>query len=148
MIFHDLLNITKAKSLNASEFRVWCNTMRYLVGYVKHSNLVMVIAETEPDLSKCSSLVTAESAVVDETDNTLMNETSLVDANNTEINATDLLIDQKLLYSLNRYRKKPQHCYNKYPNESSLLPCSFATNIFIVKHLILKTLDCRLEKIV
>jgi hypothetical protein len=131
-----LLNITKAKSLNASEFRVWCNNMRYLVGYVKHSNLVMVIAETEPDLSKCLSLVNVESEVLDESGNTIMNETSLVDANNTEINATDLVIDQKLLYSLNRYRKKPQHCYNKYPNESSLLPCSLATNIFKVKHLI------------
>lgn len=61
-------NITKWKSLEASEFRVWCNSTagshlgvgptprRYLAGYVHHSNLLMLVVEDEFELIHCGNM--------------------------------------------------------------------------------------------
>lgn len=63
-------NITKWKDLDSSEYRVWCNSTsgqhlgkepqprRYLAGYVKHSNLLMLVVEDEFELIHCSNMST------------------------------------------------------------------------------------------
>ncbi len=56
-------NITKWKELDASEYRIWCNSTagagaqrKYLAGYVKHSNLLMLIVEDEFELYHCGNM--------------------------------------------------------------------------------------------
>ena len=107
------LNIEKAKHLNASEFRTWCKPKRYLVGYIKHSNLIMVIAEHEPDLSKCKNLTVNEIQT---------EKIKTWQTNENQTNSTENVDDKKLIASLNRYRKKPTHCRNKFKNESGMFP--------------------------
>ena len=116
------LNIEKAKYLNGSDFRAWCNTKRYMVGYIKHSNLIMVVAENEPELKNCVNV-----SVIYQND---YNETDSLEPNMNDTNITEVVVDKKLIATLNRYRKKPLNCYNKYLNESSLLPCSNAQRLF------------------
>lgn len=54
-------NLTKWKSLDASEMRVWCNSTnshpkKFLAGYVKHSNLIMLVVEDEYELIYCGNM--------------------------------------------------------------------------------------------
>ena len=101
----------------------------------------MIVAENEPEYSKCTNLTKVE---MQNELNAKTNETNKADQFYNETNSTDsdFIVDQKLIASLNRYRKKPLHCYNKYENESSLLPCSNA-NVYNVNNLlIVLILEC------
>ena len=57
-------NLTKWKELDASEVRVWCNSTynqqmiqrKFLTGYVRHSNLIMLIVEEEFELIHCGNI--------------------------------------------------------------------------------------------
>ncbi len=58
-------NLTRWKELDASEFKIWCNSTagsgaqrKYLAGYVKHSNLIMLIVEDEFELYHCGNMST------------------------------------------------------------------------------------------
>ncbi|CAF0767770.1 unnamed protein product [Brachionus calyciflorus] len=141
-------NLTKWSTLDASELRVWCNSTnntqrKFLAGSVKHSNLIMLVVEDEFELIHCGNLSSLiknyEQPLVD--DNTT-NET-LTTSNkslNTELidltqNLSKYLNDSngtvsslnklnpKNDFTVNRYRKKPEHCHNLFVNEKQYLPC-------------------------
>lgn len=57
-------NLTRWKTLDASHLRTWCNSTahgqpgerRYLIGYVRHSNLIMLVVEDEFELYHCGNM--------------------------------------------------------------------------------------------
>ena len=116
-------NITKWKTMDSGELKTWCNsssnqTRNYLAGYLKNSNLIMLVVEDETEVSKCGSI-----------DNLIKNrppswESKLPKSQNNPKNET------KNKYSINRYRKDPEYCHNYYPNESQIFFCkSFSSSI-------------------
>jgi hypothetical protein len=89
----------------------------------------MVVAENEPELKNCMNVSIIYRKQYNETEESF-------DLNMNETNITEVVVDKKLIATLNRYRKKPLNCYNKYPNESILLPCSNAQRLFNRNYLI------------
>ena len=113
-------NITKWKERDASELKVWCNsteTRHYLAGYLQHSNLLMLIVEDEHEINKCGN-INFNSTKRPESWN------SRVLAKNQQVN--DSMKIDKNNYTINRYRKKPKHCHNYYPNESLIFECAIS----------------------
>lgn len=54
-------NITKWRTIDPSELKTWCNATvghhkHYMAGYLKQSNLIMVVVEDESQVSKCGSV--------------------------------------------------------------------------------------------
>ena len=112
-------NISKWNSLNASQLKIWCNTTenavqrQYLVGYLKHSNLLMLVVENQKDFIKCASI------------DTLRKNMSLY-----SLKANETL--KKNNYSIIRYRStkfaEQNSCYDHYANESDLFQCVNSVN--------------------
>jgi hypothetical protein len=119
------LNIKKARSLNAAELDTWCAPKRYLVGYVQKSNLLMLVVEDELNLTRCGNV---QDKIINTVDDLESNNNNNF---NSAQNNTDSLEEENFLsLKVNRYRKPPPFCHNKYPNESILLPCA---NSYYVK---------------
>jgi hypothetical protein len=126
-------NIYKWKSMDTGEIRKWCNgTRRYLAGYMKHSNLLMVAVENEPKTTKCGSIeVLAKQRPQTWTQRTKNNSTKLKSNANSNLFSTNNKTRRD--YSINRYRKNPDYCHNYYPNESQVFFCkshAIASNQF------------------
>lgn len=112
-------NITKWKSIDASEKRIWCNSTNirrhYLAGYLKHSNLLMLAVEDENEVSKCGSIeILTKSRPLSWNSRLLKNKSK----NNNSLNKVE-----KRNYTINRYRKNPEYCHNYYSNESEIFFC-------------------------
>ena len=163
-------NLTKWKTLDHSEMRVWCNSTapfngnprKFLTGYIKHSNLIMLVIEDEYELIHCGNMSQlirnhlgpnydkANLTFLNETNSTsnLTNLNENYNIQETYLNATDNPISEYVLpsnelsandsnstqsseivyhdrndFSINRYRKKPDSCYNFFLDEKEYLPC-------------------------
>lgn len=109
-------NISNWKNRDAATLKSWCHSSddhqkKYLAGYLRKSNLIMVVAEYESQVSKCGSI---ESLAKNRPQ--AWNHRS---ANSTNANVTDI----KKKYSINRYRNNPEYCHNYFANESSIFFC-------------------------
>ena len=182
-------NISKWKELDSSEYKTWCNSTsgahlglgphprRYLAGYVKHSNLLMLVVEDEFELIHCGNMSqiinkhTKPQAGDNNNDNlnNITNTTSnftietisdaqsrielkkkeeekdfgiikisdfsdMYEIGEDEIgnfsNSTQISIyNRKNDFMINRYRRRPDHCHNIFPNEKEFLPCSYAISM-------------------
>lgn len=124
-------NYTKWKSLNASEFRTWCNSTpsedtkqsfiqprRFLAGHIKYSNLIMLIVEDEPEFSRCGSI-----DVITKQYRVPASLKSSASPNNVNEQSKSSVI-RKAHYQINRFRQKPLTCFNIKPNESLIFQCS------------------------
>jgi hypothetical protein len=157
-------NLTRWKSLDSSELRIWCNSSnsiqrRYLAGYVKHSNLIILIVEDEYELIHCGNMSTlidnlygynkfnlknethtsnsSNDYILYQSDlvsnNSLVNYQSILNENQDIFNSSLIsnysnsnFLNEKSLkndFSINRYRKKPDQCFNYFENEKEYLPC-------------------------
>jgi hypothetical protein len=111
--------------MDSSELRVWCNATvprRYMAGYVKHSNMQMLVVDDEQQVSKCGSV-----------DVLLKNRppswnTRLFKATKAQNNPSNYSSRPEVI---NRYRKSldPQKCHNYFPNESLIFQCSSSISI-------------------
>jgi hypothetical protein len=168
-------NFTKWKTLDSSELRVWCNSTnnvqrRYLAGYVKHSNLIILIVEDEFELIHCGNMSNLIDTLYGVNKNqTFQNENFSSNSSNNFSNQNDSSLDIsknqnfandyplnnfqqsqflandtnntnssisnnnfKNNFLINRYRKKPDQCFNYFENEKEYLPClNSASLIFI-----------------
>ncbi|RNA43660.1 hypothetical protein BpHYR1_031945 [Brachionus plicatilis] len=126
-------NLTKWNSLDASELRVWCNSTngtqrKFLVGPVKHSNLIMLVVEEEFELIHCGNLSQLINNYQPQ-DPLLSNFTNQSSIENGTYsvgdvaysNATNLGLRSE--FTINRYRNKPEQCHNYFENEKEYLPC-------------------------
>ena len=86
-----------------------------MAGYVKHSNLLMLVVDDEFEVSKCGS--------IDE-----ISKNRPLNWNARMFKATKakngLLNYSSRPETINRYRKSPEKCYNHFPNESLIFKCS------------------------
>lgn len=121
-------NISKWNSLNSTQLKIWCNSTenavqrQYLVGYLQHSNLLMLVVENQKDFHKCTSIDELR-----EQYNKRLNAT-----NSSRFNETH----KRNNYSIIRYRSKKfaeqNNCYDYYANESDLFQCvNSVTNSFL-----------------
>ena len=97
---------------------MWCNASvprRYMAGYVKHSNLLMLVVDDEYEVSKCGS--------IDEiSKNRPINwNARIFKANKANDGSSNYSSPPAII---NRYRKSPEKCYNYFPNESLIFKCS------------------------
>ena len=118
-------NITKWRSADPSSIKVWCNNTvdqrerNFLVGHLKHSNLLMIIAEDEEKHSKCmpiSKLVRKNRK----------NETEEVSASTSGLPVVKRNHTIKKEYSPVRYRANSGLCYDYFVNESHVFKCNSA----------------------
>ena len=131
-----LFNFTMWKQLNESEIRPWCSyeeeyggekyerKRNYLAGYLKHSNLIMLVVEDEYFLSKCGSIETLMSKRP-ESWNSIKKPKTLTTQDNSSLYFVETIKIRKD-YSINRYRKNPEYCHNYFPNESQIFFCKSA----------------------
>ena len=155
--------MTRWKSLDSSELRVWCNSSnnvqrRYLSGYVKHSNLIILVVEDEYELIHCGSMSSLIENLYGSNKFNIKNEINSSNSSNEYIlyqnenvynssvdyqpilnenqanrsssslsnNTNAKFVNQKNFkndFSINRYRKKPDQCFNYFENEKEYLPC-------------------------
>ena len=163
-------NLTKWNSLNPSETRIWCNSTahvsplprKFLTGFIKHSNLIMLVVEDEAELIHCGNMsqlvelyypkpkkVQKQPEILNLTSDlllqavpTLLEEENNIDSNvysdttwlasNETNSSSENAPAEKAVnsYFVNRYRKKPESCYNFFDKEKEYLPCS---NVSIVQ---------------
>jgi hypothetical protein len=144
-------NYMKWKSLDASEYRIWCNSTqnnekdadpnigtsdmqskRFLTGYIKNTNLLMLVVEDEDMWTRCGNI----EDIINEfrQDSTKKNE-SLHSGNNKNNNSEksksgDNNNDaspaevKKANFKINRYRQKTSFCYRVDANESHIFTCT------------------------
>ena len=161
-------NLTRWKTLDARELHTWCNSSahgnpgerHYLVGYMRFSNLIMLIVEDEFELYHCGNMSQLMKTRLDKPIVNKSNETSLTAHTNLNSNSNSNTTDEfvtlydddddddwlndsnrsnfslfqptpisnlSLDFTINRYRKKPDVCYNIFPNEKDYLPCHSQT---------------------
>ncbi len=122
-------NITKWKSIDPIEKRVWCNSSNnkrhFLAGYLKHSNLLMLAVEDENEVSKCGSIDLL-------TKNRPLSWNSRLLKNKSNNNS--LVKIEKKNYTINRYRKNPEYCHNYYSNESQIFFCKSLSSTINIKN--------------
>lgn len=149
-------NLTKWNSLDPSEVRIWCNSTapvsplprKFLTGFIKHSNLIMLVVDDEFELIHCGNMsqlielyYPKKTPSVSSTDEIPPFQETLV-SNNDEIipflfNETNSSSDYASIekadneYLINRYRKKPDLCYNFYEKEKEFLPCKSLSHVNI-----------------
>ena len=132
-------NMSKWEELDSNRLNTWCNktdgseSKKYLVGYLKHTNLLMLVVEDEKEVSQCGMIEEKlkdrpknwESRVFPEKEliKTILPTKSTNNSNETEIRTPD--------YSINRYRADPlsygnrkDYCHNYFTNESAIFECS------------------------
>jgi hypothetical protein len=133
-------NLTRWKELDSSELRVWCNNTfnqtqrKFLTGYVRHSNLLMLIVEDEYELIHCgniTNLINIYTQPPFDNSTLLLNETFLFDENNNmtnnslfEINpaaaaTTTNPVNEKSPYAL--FQNSADFNFNKMNDESTHL---------------------------
>ena len=108
--------------MDSSELHVWCNASvprRYMAGYVKHSNLLMLVVDDEFEVSKCGSIDAISK------NRPLAWNARLYKSTKGSNNPSNYSSPPPII---NRYRKSPEHCYNYFPNESSIFSCSNSAN--------------------
>lgn len=113
-------NITRWKSIDSSELHTWCNSTtprRFMAGYVKHSNLLMLVVENEHEVSKCGSIDAIAKSRPISWNARLYRATKGINSNNASNYSSPSPV-------INRYRKAPKNCYNVFPNESLVFQCS------------------------
>ena len=104
-------NIYKWKDHKPNEIKYWCNgTRRYLAGYLKHSNLLMLVVDEEQEVTKCGSIETLAKQRPASWNSRLVKNTTKRNLSRKD-------------YSINRYRKNPEYCHNYYQNESAIFFC-------------------------
>ncbi len=105
--------------LNPSNLKTWCNSTKnavkrqYLAGYLKHSNLLILLVENQKDLLKCDSIESLVKKRKIKHGIPAFNETTH--------------FKNKSNFSINRYRSKTIHekntCYDYFANESEIFQC-------------------------
>ena len=123
-----LFNFTKWKQLEENEIRTWCSyeekeekrQRNYLAGYLKHSNLIMLVVEDEYHLTKCGSIETLMKTRPPSWNSITTPKKMTVQNSSLSIVET---IKIRKDYSINRYRKNPDYCHNYFPNESQIFFC-------------------------
>ena len=125
-----LFNLTKWAQLDESQIRTWCSyedenkehrDRNYLAGYLKHSNLIMLVVEDEYFLSKCGS-IDSQLQKRPPSWNSMTKPKKLTIQDNSSLYIVETTKIRKD-YSINRYRKNPEYCHNYFPNESQIFFC-------------------------
>lgn len=185
-------NLTKWKSLDSSKLRTWCNSTassnpgerHYLAGYIRHSNMIMLIVDDEFELFHCGNMSEfmqtqrGDHADVNTNSSSSLNNQSLLQTTSSPLTLSESSFDNNstksgddedeededdpddiierwnryeysngssfnmtttrttqaaatamstststLDFTINRYRKKPDVCYNYFDNERDFLPC-------------------------
>ena len=106
-------------NLNPKNLKTWCNSTKnaikreYLAGYLKHSNLLILVVENQKDFLKCDSI---ESLV----------KKRKLNPSFSAFNESESF-KKKSNYSINRYRSKTMNqknkCYDYFANESEIFQC-------------------------
>jgi hypothetical protein len=150
-------NLTKWNSLDPSEVRIWCNSTasvsplprKFLTGFIKQSNLIMLVVDDEYELIHCGNMSqliehyypkktthlkhTTNEASIEEIhafeETFIPTNDAIIPFSFNETNSSSeyIPIEKTDNYFINRYRKKPDLCYNFFEKEKEYLPCnSFA----------------------
>lgn len=144
-------NLTRWQTMDSNELKVWCNktdgseSKKYLAGYLKHSNLVMLVVEDETQFSQCGNIeemaknrpASMESRLhkqKPESEQTKTPKTTkqIVELNTNDSNSSD---NGRPDHSINRYRNDPlsygnrqNYCHNYFANESMIFKCGNSAN--------------------
>lgn len=137
-------NLTKWNNLDASELRVWCNSTnntqrKFLVGPVKHSNLIMLVVEEEFELIHCGNLSQLIQQYKPPFVANLTNDTLAEPEEDFSHSNVTTLREQ---FSINRYRNKPQQCHSYFENEKEFLPCFNNAKLYIPSYITLTQMVC------
>ena len=125
-----MFNFTKWNQLDESQIRSWCSysdeidgkrERNYLAGYLKHSNLIMLVVEDEYFLSKCDN-IDKQIIMRPPSWNSITKPKVLTVKDNNSLYIVETTKIRKD-YSINRYRKNPEYCNNYFPNESQIFFC-------------------------
>lgn len=115
-------NLTKWENSNSNELKVWCNNTiereerNYLVGYLKQSNLLMIVLENESKKRECESIQSLIGKRRDKVKKSGSNPSSILTKN-----------------LPNRYRSHDSKaCYSYFPNESFIFRCNHARSNFLL----------------
>lgn len=128
-------NMTKWQTMNSNELRTWCNktdgldSKKYLAGYLKHSNLMMLVVEDEEKVSQCGNIEELVKSRPPSWESRL--EPSNKKNKKTSPPTTSASAQNEISpYSINRYRKDPlsygdrkNYCHNYFANESMIFKC-------------------------
>jgi hypothetical protein len=125
-------NINKWKQTDSSEVKVWCNSTKiqkhYLAGYLKHSNLLLLVVEEDNDntLFECGNMKDLVKQRPASWNSRIKTSSSTINTNKSnDTNTSNSTINK---YKINRYRKNPESCHNYFPNESSIFFCKSSSS--------------------
>jgi hypothetical protein len=133
-------NLIKWKSMDPTEIKTWCNSSAliqrsYMAGYVRNSNLLMLVVENEHEVSKCGAIeMLIKQRPPIWSSRLKATETQMSSSSNNDNNNSNK--SEKKNYTINRYRKYPKYCHNYYPNETLVFSSSNKLNHFSLANLI------------
>lgn len=110
----------------------------YLVGYLKGSNLLMLVVENELQVERCGrieTLIQNRPAMWSKRSSKPQPSSNTSSSSSSSKALTQSNRVMRKDYTINRYRKNPEYCHNYYANESNIFFCnSFSiSNIQVFK---------------
>lgn len=92
-----------------------------MTGYIKNSNLLMLVVDDEHEVSKCGSIhAISKNRPISWNARFHIATKGVQSSNASNYSSPEPII--------NRYRKSPEHCYKTLPDESLVFQCSSSAN--------------------